>query len=52
MQEHGLRQGDLPEVGSQGGVSEVLPGERQLNARQISGLARGFSVSADVFLPG
>lgn len=51
MQEHGLRQGDLPEVGSQGVVSEVLSGRRQLNARQISGLARRFSVPADVFLP-
>jgi HTH-type transcriptional regulator/antitoxin HigA len=51
MQEHGLRQGNLPEVGSQGVVSEVLSGKRQLNARQISGLARRFCVPADVFLP-
>jgi HTH-type transcriptional regulator/antitoxin HigA len=51
MQEHGLRQGDLPEVGSQGVVSEVLSGKRPLNARQIARLAKRFSVPADVFLP-
>ena len=51
MQEHGLRQGDLPEVGSQGVVSEVLSGKRQLNARQVAQLARRFSVPAEVFLP-
>ena len=31
MDEHGLRQSDLPEIGSQGVVSEVLAGKRQLN---------------------
>lgn len=51
MQAHDLRQGDLPDVGSQGVVSEILAGKRQLNARQIAALARRFSVSADVFLP-
>jgi HTH-type transcriptional regulator/antitoxin HigA len=51
MAEHGLRQTDLPEVGSQGVVSEVLAGKRQLNARQIAALARRFQVRADVFLP-
>jgi HTH-type transcriptional regulator/antitoxin HigA len=51
MQEHSLRQGDLPEVGSQGVVSEVLSGKRQLNARQVAQLARRFSVPAEVFLP-
>jgi HTH-type transcriptional regulator/antitoxin HigA len=51
MAEHGLRQTDLPEVGSQGVVSEILAGKRQLNARQIAALARRFQVRADVFLP-
>lgn len=51
MAEHGLRQGDLPEVGSQGVVSEVLAGKRQLNARQVVALARRFQVAAEVFLP-
>ncbi|MFO1216996.1 MAG: transcriptional regulator [Burkholderiaceae bacterium] len=50
MREHGLRQGDLPEVGSQGVVSEVLAGKRTLNVRQIAALAKRFGVAADVFL--
>jgi len=51
MQEHGLRQSEIPEVGSQGVVSEVLAGKRQLNARQIAALAKRFAVPAEVFLP-
>ena len=51
MQEHGLRQTELPEVGSQGVVSEVLAGKRQLNARQVAALAKRFAVPAEVFLP-
>jgi HTH-type transcriptional regulator / antitoxin HigA len=39
MEEHGLTQKDLPEIGSQGVVSEVLAGRRALNVRQIQGLA-------------
>ncbi len=50
MQEHGLRQSDLPEVGSQGVVSEILSGKRQLNSRQVAALAKRFAVPADVFL--
>lgn len=50
MEQHGLRQNDLPEVGSQGVVSEVLAGKRALNARQVGALARRFGVSTDVFL--
>lgn len=49
MQEHGLRQGDLPEVGSQGVVSEVLAGKRALNWRQVQALAQRFKVPAEVF---
>jgi HTH-type transcriptional regulator/antitoxin HigA len=51
IQAHGLRQTDLPEIGSQGVVSEVLAGKRQLNARQIAALAKRFAVPAEVFLP-
>ena len=51
MEEHGLRQSDLPEIGSQGVVSEILNGKRELNTRQISGLAKRFHVSPAVFLP-
>jgi HTH-type transcriptional regulator/antitoxin HigA len=50
MQQHGLKQGELPEGGGQSVVSEVLSGKRRLNARQVAGLARRFSVPAEVFL--
>ncbi len=50
MQQHSLRQADLPEVGSQGVVSEVLAGKRELNARQIKRLAKRFGVSPAVFV--
>jgi len=35
MQEHGLKQSDLKEIGSQGVVSEILTGKRELNIEQI-----------------
>ena len=47
MSEHQLKQSDLPEIGSQGVVSEILSGKRQLNVRH---LAKRFHVAADVFL--
>lgn len=50
MDEHALTQSDLPEVGSQGVVSEVLNGKRELNVRQIRSLARRFRVSPAVFI--
>ncbi|MBI5613095.1 MAG: transcriptional regulator [Gammaproteobacteria bacterium] len=50
MREHGLRQADLPEIGSQGVVSEVLADRRELNARQIKRLAKRFGVSPAVFV--
>ena len=50
MDEHGLTQSDLPEVGSQGVVSEILNGKRELNARQIRSLAQKFRVSSAVFV--
>ncbi|MDJ0753440.1 MAG: helix-turn-helix domain-containing protein [Ardenticatenaceae bacterium] len=49
MEEHGLRQSDLSEIGSQGVVSEVLNGKRSLNVRQIKALAERFGVSPAVF---
>jgi HTH-type transcriptional regulator/antitoxin HigA len=51
MKQHGLTQKDLPEIGAQSVVSAVLNGKRQLNARQIAGLAARFKVPADVFMP-
>lgn len=49
MEEHGLQQSDLAEIGSQGVVSELLSGKRQLNVRQIQALASRFGVSPAVF---
>ena len=50
MREHGLRQTDLSEIGSQGVVSEILAGKRELNTRQIGRLAKRFGVSSAVFI--
>jgi HTH-type transcriptional regulator/antitoxin HigA len=50
MDEHGLSQSNLPEIGSQGVVSEVLSGKRDLNVRQIGRLVARFNVSPAVFL--
>lgn len=50
MDEHGLVQSDLAEIGSQGVVSEILSGKRELNTRQIRLLAERFSVSPAVFI--
>jgi len=50
MEQHGLNQRDLPEIGSQGVVSEVLAGRRQLNMRQIRDLAARFGVDPGAFL--
>lgn len=49
MQEHALSQGDLPEVGTQSVISEILAGKRQLNVRHIRALSERFNVTADVF---
>ncbi|MDL1912678.1 helix-turn-helix domain-containing protein [Chloroflexi bacterium CFX6] len=50
MDEHGLTQSDLAEVGSQGVISEILNGKRKLNVRQIRALAEKFKVSSAVFV--
>jgi len=50
MKEHGLTQRDLPEIGSQGVVSEMLAGRRRLNVRQIQALAARFGVDPGVFM--
>lgn len=51
MDQHGLTQSDLrKEIGTQGVVSEVLSGNRMLNARQAKALARRFGVSPLAFL--
>ena len=50
MDEHSLNQSDLSEIGSQGVVSEILNGKRDLNVRQIRLLAKRFHVSPEVFI--
>ncbi len=50
MEEHELTQSDLPEIGSQGIVSEIINGKRELNVRQVRALAKRFGVSPGVFL--
>ena len=50
MQQHGLTQSDLPEIGSQGVVSEILSGKRELNVRQVRALGERFSVSPATFI--
>ncbi|MFJ3482781.1 type II toxin-antitoxin system HigA family antitoxin [Pseudomonas sp. NPDC090202] len=50
MREHGLNQGDLPEVGTQSVISEILSGKRQINLRQVRQLSERFSVPVEVFI--
>ena len=50
MQQHGLHQSDLPEIGSQGVVSEILSGQRDLNLRQVRALSQRFGVNVATFI--
>lgn len=50
MDQHQLTQSNLPEIGTQGVVSEILSGKRELNVRQIKALAERFHVSPSVFV--
>lgn len=50
MENHGLKQSDLFEIGSQGVISEILSGKRQLNIRQVKILSKRFNVSPAVFV--
>jgi len=50
MDTHQLSQSDLPEIGSQGVVSEILNEKRQLNLRQIRSLAKRFNVDPATFV--
>ncbi len=48
MEEHGLKQSDLPKIGAQSVVSTVLAGKRHLNLRQVKALAKRFGVPLEV----
>lgn len=50
MKQRHLKQVDLREIGTQGVVSEILNGKRNLNARQIKALCARFNVSSSVFM--
>jgi HTH-type transcriptional regulator/antitoxin HigA len=50
MEQHRLTQSDLPELGSQGVVSEILSGRRMLNTRQVAALVARFGISADALI--
>lgn len=50
MDERGLGQGDLPEVGTQSVVSEILSGKRRINLRQARALSARFAFPAEIFL--
>ena len=50
MNEHALTQSDLPEVGTQSVVSEILSGRRFLNVRHVAALASRFDLPAGVFI--
>lgn len=50
MDGNGLTQSDLPEIGNQGIVSQILAGKRELNVRQIKRLAARFRVPPGTFI--
>lgn len=50
MEANGLTQASLPEIASQGVLSEILSGKRELNLRQVRKLAERFNVPVQVFV--
>ena len=51
MEQHGLKQSDLSaELGTQSIVSDILAGNREINARQARALAKRFQVAPGVFI--
>ena len=50
MKTHHLSQADLPEIASQGVISEILREIRPLNLRQIKLLAKRFHVDPSTFI--
>ncbi|WP_295451651.1 hypothetical protein [uncultured Thiodictyon sp.] len=49
MERDGIRQSDLPEIGNQAKVSEILAGKRKINLRQAKALAARFGVPIEMF---
>lgn len=50
MEAHSLNQSDFREIGSQGVVSEILHGKRELNLRHVKLLANRFHVDPATFI--
>ena len=50
MDEHGLTPSDLPEIGPEKAVSEIISGVRELSVKHIRALAERFHVSPAVFI--
>lgn len=48
MTEHGIKQGDMPEVATQSVHSEILAGKRAINLRQAKALAARFGVPMEI----
>lgn len=49
MDQHGLKQNQLPEIGRQSVVSEILSGKRSLTVDHIRNLANRFAISPASF---
>lgn len=50
MRQHSLRQADLPEIGPQSVVSDVMRGKRRLNVQQIARLSKRFRIPAEALM--
>ena len=50
MEEHNLKPSDLPAMGGQEVVSDILSGKRPLTVKQIKALSERFNVSPAVFV--
>ncbi|NHZ77915.1 transcriptional regulator [Massilia sp. CCM 8695] len=50
MDQHQLSQSELPEIGAEGIVSDILDGKRELDAVQIKALAARFHLPAALFI--
>jgi HTH-type transcriptional regulator/antitoxin HigA len=50
MDEHGVAQNDLPELGSRRVVTDILNRKRALNLNQVKALSERFRVPASVFI--
>jgi HTH-type transcriptional regulator/antitoxin HigA len=49
MEQHGLKQNQLPEIGAQSVVSDILSGKRELTVNHIRGLSRRFGIDPSAF---